>query len=173
MTDVAPQPGMIGLTSIGGDVGKGIRIGQWLNGNGFSVYEHAFICLGDGKILEAEPGGSRVADITEYPADTVYWCENIYHKVLATECSVRFVTAAASRYTGIPYSFLDYLAIAAHRLHIPAPGLRSYIASTKHEICSALCDEFYRRVFGVVLVPGEWQGYVTPGGLWQLDRSLS
>jgi hypothetical protein len=103
----------------------------------------------------------------------VYWCENIYHKVLATECSVRFVTFAASRYTGIPYSFLDYLAIAAHRLHIPAPGLRSYIASTKHEICSALCDEFYRRVFGVVLVPGEWQGYVTPGGLWQLDRSLS
>src|SRR2546426_23017 len=45
----APQPGDFGLCSIAGPVGTLIRVGQWLVGEGFREYEHAFI------VTEAEP----------------------------------------------------------------------------------------------------------------------
>lgn len=31
-----------------------------------SPYDHAFVVIGDGRIVEAEPGGVRIRDITEY-----------------------------------------------------------------------------------------------------------
>jgi hypothetical protein len=169
---IAPA-GMIGLTSISGDVGAGIRIGQWLNGNGFSRYEHAFLSLGDGTILEAEPGGSRIAPLSEYPADSVYWCWNIWKQVPFAFRNWKLVQVAAwNRYVGIPYSFADYASLAARRLRIPVPGLRRYVASSGHEICSQLVDLFYREEFGVGIIPGEWAGYVTPGSIWERDRKL-
>jgi hypothetical protein len=60
---------------------------------------------------------------------------------------------------------LDYLALVAHRLHIPAPGLRQFIADTGHMICSQLVDEVYRRAGLIMFGDGRWPGYVTPGGL--------
>jgi hypothetical protein len=167
-----PQPGMIGLTQIGGDVGKGIRIGQFLNGNGFSTYEHAFLYLGNGKLLEAEPGGARIADLSEYPADSVYFCWNLWALVRPPLLNEAYINRQAQKYVGVKYSFLDYDALAAHRLHIPAPGLRRYISDTSHLICSQLVDEFYHTDLDVTILTGEWPGYVTPGAIWQRDLRL-
>ncbi|MGI5508516.1 hypothetical protein [Streptomyces sp. CA-106131] len=61
-----PQPGDIGLTGITGPVGRLIQIGQWLNGDGFGPYEHAFIVVPDDQLIEAEPGGAQVVPLSEY-----------------------------------------------------------------------------------------------------------
>lgn len=166
--------GTIGLARVGGDVGRGIRIGQWLNGDGFENYEHAFVYLGDGTVLEAEPGGARIAPLSEYPAETLHWCSGI-RKIVGpwNDSSTDTVVAAAAKYVGTPYSFLDYDALAVKRLHLWAPGLKRYIASTGHMICSQLCDQFYRAEFGVeIFNDGRWPGYVTPGSLYERDQRL-
>jgi hypothetical protein len=71
---------------------------------------------------------------------------------------------------GTPYSFLDYVAIAAHRFHLPIPGLKRFIASTRHEICSALVDEVYRRAGFALFSDARWPGYVVPAALWEALR---
>lgn len=81
------------------------------------------------------------------------------------------VISASLSLTGTPYSFLDYAALSAHRLHIPAPHLKKYIADTGHLICSQLCDEVYYRAGIHLFVDGRWPGYVTPADLAELIMS--
>ncbi|MGW9433129.1 hypothetical protein ACWHA1_35035 [Streptomyces decoyicus] len=78
------------------------------------------------------------------------------------------ICAAATRYVGVPYSFLDYLAIATHRFHLPVPGLRRYVASTRHMICSQLVDRCYLDAGVHLFADGRWPGYVTPMALHHL-----
>lgn len=167
MTDI--PAGGIGLTSISGNVGKLIEFGQFLNGDGFKKWEHAFTSLGGGLILEAEPGGARIAQASEY--STVYWCNNIAAQFTAEQ--LQAVADATKKYVGVPYSFLDYDALAAHRLHIPAPGLKQYIANTGHQICSQLADQGYADAGLPLFRDGRWPGYVTPLAIYNLDRSLA
>ena len=159
---------MIGLTSISGDVGKLIETGQWLDGTGFRQWEHAFISVGNGLIVEAEPGGARVREYTEY--QVIYWCHGLYS--LGTAAQMEATEDAAKSYVGVPYSFLDYFALAAHRLHLPVPFLREYIASTKHMICSQLVDQCYTDAGITIFTDGRWAGYVTPGDLYVRDLQI-
>lgn len=156
-----PQPGDIALTQIHGPVGLGIRAAQYLLGDGFADFEHALQYLGDGQIIEAEPGGARIAELTEYDPATLVWlrCPDQYRNA---------VVAAARGMEHTPYSFLDYDAIALHHFHIPAPGLQHYIASTGHMICSQLVDEAARRGGWQLFDDGRWPGYVIPGDIWGL-----
>lgn len=166
-TSYSPGPGLIGLTQIGGQTGKLIRFGQWLNGDGFSDWEHAFVTLGNGLLVEAEPGGARVAQVTEY--SNIYWCQNI--AAMAAPAQLQMIADAAKSYVGVKYSFLDYAALAAHRLHVSDPALRRYIATSRHMICSQLCDQAEADAH-VNLFAGRWEGDVTPGDLYQLDVQL-
>ncbi|HTI77440.1 MAG TPA: hypothetical protein VL634_20745, partial [Mycobacterium sp.] len=153
--------GDIGCTQIQGDVGRLIRFGQWLNGDGFADFEHAFVYLGNGQIIEAEPGGAREAELDEYDSRTIVWlrCPDQYRQA---------VTESAEALEGKPYSFLDYLALAAHRFHLPIPGLRHYIDSTGHLICSQLADRAAELGGWVLFADGRWPGYVTPADLARL-----
>lgn len=159
---------MIGLTQISGSVGKGIEFMQMLNGDGFEIWEHAFILLPNNQILEAEPGG---AVIRELHYEDVYWCSNL-DKLLSPSVSPTDVMAVARKLEGVPYSFLDYAALVGHRLRIPAVCLKQYISSTNHMICSQMCDEVYRRLGAQVFDDGRWPGYVTPGSLFKRDLEL-
>lgn len=153
-----PNPGDTGLTRISGYVGLGIRIGQWANGDGFADYEHAFTYVGGGQIIEAEPGGALLSDLTRYAADSVLWLK----------CPAQYRTAVASAartYRGVPYSFLDYDALATHRLHIPVPGLEGYIKSSGHMICSQMADKAAMDGGWHLFDDDRWEGYVTPGDL--------
>ncbi len=163
------KPGRIGLTHIHGQVGKLVEFGQWLNGDGFTAWEHAFLDLGDGTLIQAEPGkeGAQIRSLDIYPDDEVYWCDNIY-LTLTPEQGLR-IAAYGRQMQGIGYSFLDYYALAAHRLHLPVPGLKRYISSSRHMICSQLCDYAY-DLCGVKLFGNRWAGYVTPGDLYVLDK---
>src|SRR6185437_8362505 len=62
-TALQPQPGDFGLVHMGGSSGMWIHIGEMLNGDGFADYEHAFVYVGGGQIVEAEPGGARLTQI--------------------------------------------------------------------------------------------------------------
>lgn len=161
---VVPQPGDIGCTQITGDVGRLIRLGQWLNGDGFANYEHVFLYLGDGQIIEAEPGGARIADLTEYDSRTIAW-------VRCPEDRRQAVVEAARTLEGTPYSAADYFALALHRFRIPAPGLRRYIESSNHLICSALADRAARIGGWNLFQDGRWEGYVTPAAIAHLAHS--
>lgn len=175
-TITAPRPGLIGLTSVHGEVGKLIQFGQWLNGDGFGKWQHALISLGDGLVAEAEPGGARIAPAAEY--DYVFWCENIGRQ--CTDAQLLAIAAAARRYTqpgpwgnhGVPYSFLDYASLTARRLHVPAPHLREFIASSEHMICSQLCDQCALDAGVHLYHDNRWAGDVTPMDLFNLETRL-
>jgi hypothetical protein len=167
--DSVSKPGRIGLTHIHGQIGKLVEFGQYLNGDGFTAWEHAFLDLGDGTLIQAEPGreGAQIRPLDIYLDSDVYWCDNIY-RTLTYDQAIR-IAAFGKQMRGIKYSFLDYDALAMHRLHVPVPGLRSYIASSHHMICSQLCDYAY-DLSGVRLFDNRWAGYVTPGDLYVLDK---
>jgi hypothetical protein len=156
-----PQPGDIGCTQITGDVGLLIRIGQYLNGDGFANYEHAFVYVGDDRIVEAEPGGARSGSLDEYDSRMIVWlrCPDEHRTAVAT---------AAISLIGTPYSALDYAALAAHRFHIPVPGLRRYVQASGHLICSQLADRAAELGGWTLFNDGRWPGYVTPADLANL-----
>jgi hypothetical protein len=155
-----PLPGDFGITRLSGFPGIGIRFGQFLNGDGWADYEHAFIVGTQGRIYQAAPGGVNVGHLADYAtAGCLFSTWD-----LSDEQRVGIVAAADSK-LGTPYSALDYAALLAHRLHIPAPGLRGYIGSTGHMICSQYADWCYSQNKLQMFDDGRWFGYVTPGSL--------
>lgn len=162
MIEQQPRPGSIGLTSIDGPVGWGIRLGQWINGDGFGQYEHAFIVVSDTELVEAQPGGARVRPLSDFPHAVFVSPDAL------TVAQREAICAAARSYLGTPYSFADYAAIAAHRLHLPLPGLRRYVASSRHMLCSQLVDQCYQDAGVKLFADGRWPGYVTPADLFNL-----
>lgn len=154
----APNPGDIGLVEIGGPIGRAIRAAQWANGDGFKKYEHAFDYVGGDWIVEAEPGGALRSRLSRYAAEKVLWlrCPRLYGDDVA---------AAAEALVGVPYSYADYVALAAHRFHIPYPHLKTYIKESGHMICSQLVDRAALRGGWHIFADGRWEGDVTPADL--------
>ena len=157
-----PQPGDIFITTIHGSVGAGIAAAEALlelverwKTRVDTKWRHAGVYVGDGDVIEAEPGGARLAALSEYDTDPVLWlrCPPQYGPAVA---------AAALALKGTPYSFLDYLAITDHTLHIPFPGLEAFVRSTNHEMCSALADLAAQRGGWVLYNDLRWNGYVRP-----------
>lgn len=157
---ISPQPGDFAVVSVGGDAGRAIRFGEWLNGDGFRDYEHAFIYLGDNQIVQAEPGGAAQTALGSYAQ--ILWSTDV---IPLTDPQRKAICTAARGYVGVGYSALDYVALAAHRLRIPAPHLKAFIASTGHQICSQLVDQCYTDAGVHLFVDGRWPGFVTPAAL--------
>jgi uncharacterized protein YycO len=167
MIHTVPRPGDIGLTSISGPVGRLIEVGQWLNGDGFAQWEHAFIVLPGDRLIEAEPGGAQIAPLSEYDdRDVVY-----VSPPGLTSAQRKAICDNARKYEGTPYSFADYAALAAHRFHLPTPGLRRFVESTGHMICSQLCDRAYADAGIHLFDDGRWPGFVTPMDLYNVLSS--
>lgn len=130
-----PLPGDFGLVSIKGGVGFLIRLGQFINGDGFRNYEHAFIYVGAGMIIEAMPGGALLSDLSEYDGRPIMWSTGL---IPLTDDQRSLIVQSALAQEGTPYSFLDYLAIGLYRLGIKHPGVAKRVESSKHLICSQL-----------------------------------
>lgn len=157
---VSPQPGDFAVVSAGGIAGPLISFGEWLNGDGFGTWEHAFIYIGSGQIIQAEPGAANQRPLT--PHAHTLWSSDA---IPLTDPQRHAVVAAARGYLGAPYSFLDYAALALHRVHLPVPGLRAFIADTGHMICSQLVDQCYQDAGIQLFNDGRFNGYVTPAAL--------
>jgi len=160
-TALQPQPGDFGVVHMGGSSGKWIHIGEIINGDGFADFEHAFVYVGGGQIVEAEPGGAR---LTQVHYSHILWSTD--HISLTIE-ERRAIVKAAHGYVGTPYSAADYFAIAAKRLGlgVAVPGLKAYVASSKHMICSQLVDQCFSDAGVHLFKDGRWPGYVTPAAL--------
>lgn len=142
---------------------------------GKPVWGHAGVAsrrLSSGQlmIVQAEPGGAQEVP---WPYENVphLWSTGILPPCpLAANAAMHYAgfepTGMAGGWRkvreGVPYSFLDYVAIETHALHIPGPGLRSYIASTGHQICSQLTDQCRLDGGSHLFSDGRWPGYVSP-----------
>lgn len=158
---IQPQPGDFGVVHMNGRPGWWIHLGEIANGDGFADYEHAFVYMGGGDIVEAEPGGAKRTTI-HY--SHILWSTGIIPLDFAQRM---LIVEAAKKYIGTPYSAADYFAIAARRLSLGplVPGLKSYVASSKHMICSQLVDQCYQDAGVHLFNDGRWPGYVTPAAL--------
>lgn len=170
---MTPVPGDFACVHVNGDVGTLITIGEFLNGDRANWYDHACVYVGAkdaqaqyGYVMGAQPGGARLDALThdQYTGVNADWLWST-GKITMTQDQRDTIVRTAIACKGIPYSAADYFALAAHRLKIPAPGLKAYIADSGHMICSQLVDYCY-DVAGVHLfTDGRWPGYVTPGAL--------
>lgn len=157
MTDFSNvQPGQIFVTHISGRTGILIGAGEWLAGQRKDdKYSHAGICLGGSRIIEAEPNGARIGDLSEYDDGRPL----AFSDISLAQGKGQEIADAALSLQGTPYSFLDYGAIALHSLHLP--GLHSVAARETSMICSTLAVVSYKSV-GIDLFPGLLPGYVMP-----------
>lgn len=174
MTDLVPAAGWIGLVKVQGLVGDAIHLAQELDGDGDAPYEHAFVVVNGGmaadvvataQVIEAEPGGCRLAPLREYRGRQVLWipCPAQYQDAMIK---------AALGYLHTGYSYADYVAIAAHHLGIDPLHVGEWLVKMSgHEVCSMLAVSCAQTA-GWPLVPaGVWAGYVTPGRLAQYAPS--
>lgn len=162
-----PHPGDIGLTAIKGRVGGWIKVGQLLNGDGWT-YQHAMVVAGIGdipnthrnvmRVVEAEPSGAKLTALSEYDDRMV-----VYLRCPAAKRDA--VAAAALSLVGRPYAFEDYAALALHRLGLRHESLRLYIENSGHMICSQLADRAAELGGWHLFADNRWHGYVTPGAL--------
>lgn len=155
------QPGDFAVIPVSGAVGKLISIGEWLNGDGFTDYDHAEIYVGNNQTIGAYPGG---AHLVQLPQEWPGWLWSSGHITL-TDGERAGIVSQAMALQGVPYSELDYFALFAHRMHIPAPLLKEYVASSKHLICSQLVDYCYMQSGVHLFNDNRWPGYVTPADL--------
>lgn len=166
-----PRPGDIGITKISGAGGRWIRRLQWLNGDGYEDFEHAFVVesvdpvTAQPWIVEAMPGGA---------VHVVNWHRDVRWLVCPEEYRAGVAQAALDS-VGIGYSWADYGALGLHRFHLPTPLLKRYITSSGHMICSQLADHAALKGGWHLFDDGRWEGDVTPGdltGLWRKHYNL-
>lgn len=167
-----PRAGDIGITQISDWGGAVIRAAQWLNGCGYADYEHAFGVQrvdpdGTVWIVEAMPNGARLIRNWHDPARTRWLlCPDGLRERMASllrECARKKV----------PYSFADYGALAAKRLHLPGSRfLKHYVETSKHMICSQLVDWCADNSGWHLFKDHRWEGYVPPCDLNRLWASL-
>lgn len=159
---------------VSGPVGFGITLGQWLDGDRFQFYDHAEIYVG--KADAAGPFGYTVSTYPSGPGRRALPCPawelpgSLWSSGLVdlTGTQRTGITAWAVDHQDVRYGFLDYGALALHALHVPVPGLREFIASTRTMICSQYVSAGYAANGVRLQPPGEWAGYVKPGDLAKL-----
>lgn len=153
-------------------------------------FVHAFLVLDGGEVLSAQPGGAKILALEplldRHAADpeSVVFCDAPVRRRLRDygggdpdghlEAALRRMVVAAGRsLEETPYSFLDYLSLAA--LHaLPARGdgkprrpewLVNFVQSSGHMICSQSVDRAYAMA-GISLYDDDrFAGDVTPGDL--------
>jgi cell wall-associated NlpC family hydrolase len=171
---IEPQPGDFEVVPMGGQGGKLIQVAQILSSTGRLNYEHARLYLGKGKIVEAQPGGAVIRNYDVHQNDGGLWSTGLIDINVAERH--RIVLAGISYGEAhVGYSEADYFAIAAYRFKVGilVPGLKSYVGSSKHMICSQLVDQCYADAGVQLFDDKRWPGYVTPGDLADLLTQLA
>lgn len=158
-----PQPGDFAVIPVSGPVGTLISIGEFLDGSGFTDYDHAEIYVGNGQTLGAYPGGAALVPLPGQDQQQGWVWSSIH--ITLTDKQRTDIVANAMACKGTPYSALDYFALVAHRFHIPVPLLQEYIGSSKQMICSQLVDYCYMKAGVHLFNDNRWPGYVTPADL--------
>lgn len=149
-----PCPGDFGVVKTDGIIGRLIRIGT------ASRWNHAFIYVGEGIIVEANPTGVAISPVTKYPH--IAWNQ---HDTLSKKVRDKIVESAYAE-VGKPYAFLDIASLILRIL-----GLRfirpnviwNKLSRQNSWFCSELVSYCY-RTSGLTLV-NKKDDLVTPGDL--------
>jgi len=133
MTTYNPRPGDYGVVKTGGLFGKLIRLGT------ISRWNHAFIYIGDGEIVEANPRGVAISPVAKYAQ--IAW--NM-HEELSDDQRAKIVAHAKST-VGRPYNFaiIVMLAFRAIGVKIFPKRFINYLAKHNGYICSENVAECY------------------------------
>lgn len=135
-----------------------------------SDWDHAVMCTrigveGTVYIAEAQPGGA-VEVPWHYDARPHIWSSGIIDMPEAAgSWAIRYTKAGPWGPSGVPYSWADYGALAAHSLHLPAPGLREFIERQGSMICSQLVDRAAMNAGEHLFNDDRWCGFVKPSDL--------
>ncbi|MGZ4587718.1 MAG: hypothetical protein ACXVX9_07930 [Mycobacteriaceae bacterium] len=128
-----------------------------------SAVNHAFVYVGNGQIVEANPSGAAVGNVDEYP-------HTIWSHMALTTQQRHAIANAADTLVGTPYSWVDDACIGLADLfgwHVPEP-VRARLSRRSRLMCSQLVDVAYSKA-GVHLFPdGRIPGDVSPGDLLHL-----
>lgn len=191
----APQPYPVGaffLTRISGRTGWWVGLMQAVAGIP-SRWTHAGIIGSDGRTYEAGPGGvyvGRLADLKGKP----HIVSDVIVRGLLGDADLLDSTIArgverelrcnaadeAHDHLGVPYSFLDYLALALLHLEAWLTGkpsgqtswwitrrVRARVQNSGHLICSAFVDHWGSHIGFEFFDDGRLPGDVTPADLDQ------
>ena len=179
--DVMFPTGSFILTEIGGWTGRWVSAAQAFVRGG-SQWTHAAIVVGGGEMVEAQPGGAVLSPVSRFLDGRPFMVSDdpvrlhldqlvlpaVLHSRESAEARLRRDVATAARsLIGTPYSFADYLALAAVEAGLDrvSERLRRYVESSGHLICSALVDRAYQRAGVKLFDDGRLSGDVTPGDL--------
>jgi len=149
-----PRPGDYGVVKTTGFFGKLIRLGT------MSRWNHAFICIDEHLVVEANPTGVSISPVSKYPL--IAWNQ---HEKLTTKQRETIVEAAVNL-VGRPYGFFDIFVLALRILGLKVlanTSLMERAAMRYGVICSELVALTYDRAgIGLVNKP---DNLVTPGDL--------
>lgn len=173
---VNPLPGDIILLRITGPAGWLVWLLQALNGD-LSPWTHVGVCLDDGTLFEAQPGGAVFTPLEHYagrpmaivtkqwvPAGSGYQVKVPLQPTSAERFQI--VEEARSR-VNIQYNWNTYLFLALYRVHIRPKWLRDRVRDDYRFICSQAADMIY-FIVGIDLWPGHDPYETTPGDLARL-----
>lgn len=160
---VEPRPGDFALTRIGGVTGRAISLGQRIIGDGAPV-QHAMLYVGDGKVVQAMPGGAECIPLAD-ANPVVVWSSGI---IGLTDYEREVIASTGYSLIGTPYSFLDYGSIALATFHVRPGFVRRFVSDDGHMICSQLVDFAYEMAGVHLFSDGRIPGDVTPGDLYGL-----
>lgn len=150
-----PNVGDFGVTRTNGLAAWAIRFGTR------STVNHAFVYVGDGKIVEAQPGGAVLSDATNYP-------DAIWSTMPLTDNDRASIAHWATQQIGIPYSWADIAALAFACYGISNRWVNQRIERMDRLICSQLVDKAYMLAGVHLFDDGRLTQSVTPGDLLTL-----
>ena len=161
MSTYEPRLGDIGITRTPGIFGHLIRVGT------SSRWNHAFIYIGNGKIVEATPRGVKISMLSTYPV--VVWNKN---DDISDADRARIANHALSL-VGSSYSFIT-IALIVFRI-IGAKFLSNnkfmvWAAKKEGYICSELCSECYSKIGHLISTDPDY--LVNPGDISDYDLFL-
>lgn len=126
---------------------------------------------------EAEPHGARLrflGDTAEeagaFYGDAGLWSTGLlFPRPAQRDAIVRIALYGL----GTPYSFLDYDSLFLHHAHLWLPGLRRYIRTSGHMICSQYVDWAWDRGGFKLFHDDRWDGDVMPLDLARLLQAVT
>lgn len=175
---MTPRLGDFGVVRTGGWAAAVIR---WATR---STVNHAFVYVGDGKIVEAQPGGAVLSDVSEYEGRTIWSTGRVVAYCDTGGCvdgvfvpDERDAIAHAARgMVGVPYNWPDIAAIGLAqrrlgRLVTPRSWIARRLSRGDRLICSQLVDAAYNAAGLHLFTDNRPTGLVSPGDLLDLIRT--
>lgn len=156
------QAGDIGFGPIAGRIGRWVSFGQWAIGDE-SRFQHTWLCLGGGLLIEAMPSGARIVSLG---ADRLTAGHAYVRPALTAVQRSQIEPIAREHHEGRKYGFSDYLWIAMWHQGFQPGWFERYIQGNGREICSQLVVQILHDLepsFSIF-----WDRYpqlVTPGSL--------